>query len=368
MRKTRVLVIDDSAMVRRILTAVLSSDPAIEVVGAAPDAYVARELIKQLNPDVLTLDVEMPRMDGVTFLRNLMRLRPMPVVMVSSLTTQGAEVSLNALEVGAVDVLGKPGAGLARETEEFQQALIAKVKMAAGARVRAGIEASFPLIKPASATNDASERFPGSGLRATDKLVAIGASTGGTEAIREVLAAMPTDVPGMVIAQHIPEAFSAPFARRMNACSAITVAEARDGEIIRRGHAYIAPGNCHLLVERKSAGYVCCLSNATPENRHRPSVDVLFRSVANCAGSNAVGVLLTGMGADGAAGLLEMKNAGALTLVQDEATSVVWGMPGRAVKLGAAMQVLPLSAIASALLEAGNRHYQSCERSNASSR
>jgi len=352
-RRIRVLVIDDSALVRRMLTELLNGDPAIEVVGQAPDPFIARDKIKALNPDVLTLDVEMPKMDGVTFLSNLMRLRPMPVVMVSSLTEQGADVTLQALELGAVDFVSKPRIDLAHTLADYAEEIRAKVKMAAGVRVRARQQAPVATTLGTVPKLSADAVLAKSGprhFRTTDKLIALGASTGGTEAIREVLQAMPADAPGIVITQHIPEAFSGPFARRMNTASAMTVYEAEDGQQILPGHVYIAPGSRHLLVQRDGARYVCQLSDGPPVNRHRPSVDVLFRSMAQNVGPNAIGAILTGMGADGAEGLKEMQAAGALTIAQDEKTSVVWGMPGAAVKLGAADRVLPLEDIAAALL------------------
>jgi two-component system chemotaxis response regulator CheB len=335
----RVLVIDDSALMRQILGEFLSAEPDLEVVGAAPDPYVARDMIKQLHPDVLTLDVEMPRMDGLTFLENLMRLRPMPVVMVSSLTERGAEVTLQALELGAVDFVTKPKLDLARGMAAYAGELAAKIRAAAAARVRQRTAAPAAPALPA--------RRP---FGTTEKIIAIGASTGGTEAIRHVLERMPADAPAVLIVQHIPLAFSGPFAARMDRHSAMAVCQAEDGQQVVPGHVYIAPGDRHLLLRRNGARYVCALSEAAPENRHRPSVDVLFRSVAEQAGGNAVGALLTGMGEDGARGLLALQRAGAATLVQDEASSVVWGMPGAAVKLGAAHQVVPLPAVAERLL------------------
>ena len=352
--RVRVLIVDDSALVRRILTEVLSADPALEVVGTASDAYMARDRIKQLNPDVLTLDVEMPKMDGVTFLRNLMRLRPMPVVMVSSLTEHGAEVTLDALAVGAIDYLPKPKIDIAATLTDYADELRAKIRSAATARVR-------PYTGPAAANGGAAVA-PRLGVdavlakaparrqfRTTDRIIAIGASTGGTEAIKEVLVQLPADTPGVVITQHIPKAFSTPFARRMDACCPMTVCEAQDGQVILPGHVYIAPGDQHLLVVRDGARYVCRLDDGPPVNRHKPSVDVLFRSVAQQAGRNAIGVILTGMGKDGALGLREMREAGSPTLAQDEATSVVWGMPGEAVALGAAAEMLPLGEVAARL-------------------
>jgi two-component system chemotaxis response regulator CheB len=339
-RRVRVLVVDDSALIRQLMTELLSADPAIEVVGAAADPFIARDKIKQLNPDVLTLDVEMPRMDGLTFLQNLMRLRPMPVVMVSSLTEAGATVTLDALALGAVDFVTKPGIDVARGLAEYAGVLQAKVKEAAHARV-ARVE-----VRTA---NDAPSAMS---YRTTDRLLAIGASTGGTEAIREVLSAMPADAPAIVIAQHIPAQFSRPFAERLDKNSRMTVMEAADGQQIMPGHAYVAPGGRHLRVQRSGARWICRLGDDLPVSGHRPSVDVLFESVAAQAGRNASAALLTGMGDDGARGMLALRDAGAATLAQDQATSVVWGMPGAAVARGAAQQVVPLHDVARRLLAA----------------
>jgi len=347
-RRIRVLIVDDSALVRQLLAEMLGRDPALEVVGTASDAHIARERIKSLNPDVLTLDVEMPRMDGLTFLRNLMRLRPMPVVMVSSLTERGADVTLDALALGAVDYLPKPRVDVAATLRDYTDELIEKVKTAAACRVRALPGGAATAVESPSAAPASRARSPQ--LRTGGCVIAIGASTGGTEAIKEVLRRLPADTPPIVIAQHIPKAFSTPFARRMNECSRMTVCEAEDGQQLLAGHAYIAPGDRHLSVARNGARYVGRLDDGAPVNRHKPSVDVLFRSVAHSAGRQAVGVLLTGMGKDGAQGLLEMRAAGAGTLAQDERTSVVWGMPGEAVALGAVQQVLSIEEIAGALL------------------
>jgi two-component system, chemotaxis family, protein-glutamate methylesterase/glutaminase len=352
-KKIRVLVVDDSALVRQILVEILKRTSDIEVVGTASDPFLARERIKELNPDVLTLDVEMPRMDGLTFLANLMRLRPMPVVMVSSLTERGAETTLKALELGAVDFVSKPKVDVAGTLEEFGEEILAKIRTAAGARVvaRSGSvgtvapKHSADAIIPAS-VGAASKKM----LRTTDRIIAVGASTGGTEAIREFLMGMPADSPAIVIAQHIPAAFSLPFTRRMDSLCAMSVCEPHDGQYIMPGHVYIAPGGKHLLVERDGARYLCRLNDGPPVNRHCPSVDVLFRSVAQKVGPNAVGVILTGMGDDGARGLKEMRDAGAPTIAQDEATSVVWGMPGAAVKLGAVAEILPLNKVAAAVM------------------
>jgi two-component system chemotaxis response regulator CheB len=336
----RVLVIDDSAYVRQILTQILRADPDIDVVGSAGDAHVAREMIRRLNPDVLTLDIEMPRMDGLTFLRNLMRLRPMPVVMVSSLTERGAEVTLDALALGAVDFLPKPHTDLGVTLRDYAAELISKVKAAAHVGVRSTVAtAAAPKARPAT--------LP---ISTTNIILAIGASTGGTEAIRELLAELPPDAPGTVITQHIPKAFSAAFARRLNDSSALRVQEAEDGQQVLPGHAYVAPGDRHLRIERSGARYLCRVDHGPAVNHLRPSVDVLFQSVAQAAGARSIGVLLTGMGRDGAQGLLQMRNGGSQTIAQDEVSSVVWGMPGEAVALGAAQLVLPLSAIAVRLM------------------
>jgi two-component system, chemotaxis family, protein-glutamate methylesterase/glutaminase len=347
----KVLVVDDSALVRKLLSAMLMRAPDIKVVGTASDPYAAREKIKSLNPDVITLDVEMPRMDGITFLENLMRLRPMPVVMVSSLTQRGADVTLRALELGAIDFVAKPRIDIAGTLEDYESELIAKVRVAAQARVLPRSEKRAREIEERNSTSAVVPALSArSLLRTTDRIIAIGASTGGTEAIREVLEEMPPDAPAIVISQHIPAAFSKSFADRMNRSSPMAVCEAQDGQQILPGHVYIAPGDCHMLVERDGARYLCRLSSGPHVNRHRPSVDVMFRSVAQNVRASAVGVLLTGMGDDGARGLREMLDTGAATIAQDEASSVVWGMPGSAVKIGAALHVLPLHQVAAQVL------------------
>ncbi len=356
MNKIKVLIVDDSALVRQILTEILSSDSTIEIVGVAQDPLIAREKIKSLKPDVITLDVEMPKMDGVTFLKNLMRLHPLPVVMISSLTEKGAEITLEALEIGAVDFVAKPKLDVQEGLEDYAREIIAKVKLAAKTKVK-----SYNEAKPRSPFMDVAPKLSADAViekshnakrfKTTDKILAIGASTGGTEAIKDVLIDLPPDAPGTIISQHIPEAFSGPFANRMNNVSAMTVCEASDGQQILPGHVYIAPGNSHLMIKRSGALYICKLSDGPPVNRHRPSVDVMFRSVAQNVGPNAIGVILTGMGDDGAAGLKEMLEAGAPTMVQDEKTSVVWGMPGEAYKIGAAEEVLPLSEIAKNIIK-----------------
>lgn len=358
MAKIKVLVVDDSALIRKLMTELLNADPMIEVVGTASDPYRAREKIKKLKPDVLTLDVEMPRMDGVTFLRNLMRLHPMPVVMVSTLTEAGADVTLEALEIGAVDFVPKPKVDVVNQLDAYASEIRTKVRTAAAANMRGGKKRDF---KPAIGINANSPKhsadvvLPKAPRRlsmSTQPVIAIGASTGGTEAIKAVLSEMPADAPAVVIAQHIPAMFSAPFARRMDGASAMSVKEAEDGDELLQGHVYIAPGSHHLYIERKGMRYVCRLSDGPAVNRHKPSVDVLFRSVADNAGPHAVAALLTGMGDDGAAGLLELREAGAHTIAQDEATSVVWGMPGEAVARNAAIAVSPLGRVASQLCAA----------------
>lgn len=346
-RPVRVLVVDDSLLIRKALARALAEDPAIQVVGMAKDAYEARELIKQHEPDVITLDVEMPGMNGLTFLRNLMRLHPMPVVMVSTHTTQGAQATLEALELGAFDVVAKPTSGGGLNVQDYVQEIILKVKAAARAPVRrlaqqrlSGGMGGRPLTASSAKLADAS------------RVIAIGASTGGTEAVRIVLEGLPPEIPGVVITQHIPGSFSATFADRLNQASRLTVKEAEDGDIIKPGHAYVAPGTQHLLVVKSGGVMRCILSDAPPVSKHKPSVDVLFDSVAKACGDKAVGVLMTGMGKDGAEGLLHMRQAGAVTLIQDERTSVVWGMPGEAYRLGAAERVVPLPKMAEAILSA----------------
>lgn len=354
-KKTRVLVVDDSASMRQLLTEILNSDPEIEVVGTAPDPFVAREKIKALNPDVLTLDVEMPRMDGLAFLRNLMRLRPMPVVMCSSLTQKGAAVALDALALGAVDFVAKPTVDVLHGIKEAAHEIIAKVKMAARAQVRPLADAAvLTVAEPRGAVAAPHPRALAAQFATSDRIIAIGASTGGTEAIKDVLSRLPPDVPGIVIAQHIPPAFSGAFALRLNASSPLNVCEASDGQPILAGHAYVAPGDKHLLVVRNGARYQCRLSDGDLVNRHRPSVDVLFRSVAQSAGRNSIGVMLTGMGRDGAEAMKEMRDAGASTIAQDEASSVVWGMPGAAWQIGAVQTLHPLPRIAEQIVALAN--------------
>ncbi|MBT3348623.1 MAG: chemotaxis response regulator protein-glutamate methylesterase [Thiotrichales bacterium] len=368
----KVLIIDDSALIRKMLSEILNSDPNIEVIGSAADPYIARDKIKKLKPDLITLDVEMPKMDGITFLRNLMRLHPLPVLMVSSLTEKGAEVTLDALEAGAVDFVTKPKIDVAQTFDNYKNEIISKVKVVARANVTQLITKERPkrkksvLIDPnidpntgQSADGKVAKKHSVDVIikragnrkhfRTTDRVIAIGASTGGTEAIRVILEELPAGTPGVVITQHIPAAFSGPFAERMNSISDMNVSEAKDGQQILPGHVYISPGDKHLLVERDGARYICRLNDGELVNRHKPSVDVLFRSVAENVGPNAIGIILTGMGADGALGLAEMRNSDGDTIAQDEGSSIVWGMPGEAVKLGGAEQVLSLGTIADAL-------------------
>jgi two-component system chemotaxis response regulator CheB len=345
-QKIKVLCVDDSALIRSLMTEIINSQPDMTVVATAPDPLVARELIKQHNPDVLTLDVEMPRMDGLDFLEKLMRLRPMPVVMVSSLTERGSEITLRALELGAVDFVTKPRVGIRDGMLEYAEKLADKVRAAARARVRQAAPAQHAASAGhAGAAAQAATPAPlfNNPLVSTEKLIIVGASTGGTEAIREVLVPLPPDAPAVLIAQHMPPGFTKSFAQRLNGLCRITVKEAEHGERVLPGHAYIAPGHAHLLLARSGANYIAHLSDDPPVNRHRPSVDVLFRSAAQHAGKNAVGVILTGMGRDGAAGLLDMRKAGAYTLAQDEASCIVFGMPREAIAMGAADEIASLS-------------------------
>lgn len=359
MSKIKVLIVDDAALMRKLLTEILSSSPRIEVVGTAADPFIARDKIKQLNPDVITLDVEMPRMDGVTFLKNLMRLRPTPVVMISTLTEDGADVTLEALESGAIDYIPKPKSDFEHSLGDYAKDIIEKVIVASQVnvtKIERGIKSLERMkVKPKHSVDEILSTQSGPLVNTTDKFIAIGASTGGTEAIKEVIMALPSDVPGIVITQHIPASFSTSFARRLDEYSNLRVREARNGDQILPGHAYLAPGDQHLLVKRTGAKYICELNDGPEINRHKPSVDVLFRSVAQSAGPNALGIMLTGMGADGAQGMLEMKNAGAFNIAQDEKTSVVWGMPGAAVKLGAVQKILPLGQVAKEIISFASR-------------
>lgn len=380
--KIRVLIIDDSAVVRRMLKEFLSSDSDIEVVGTAIDPYIARQKIKKLDPTVLTLDIEMPRMDGLSFLNNLMRLRPMSVVMVSSKTKAGAETTLKALELGAVDFVFKPDAHSTYNIDEYRHEIIEKVKAAAQARIQnysnanhynlekigSGKEKTYKtsavdsgssgyIAKQAATCRRTINGFKQAGEHI--EVIAIGASTGGTEAIKYILSRLPADGPPIVVVQHIPKTFSAAFARSANNLSAKNVVEAKDSQILENGCVYISPGDRHLKLRREGKQYICTLDNGPKVNRHKPSVDILFRSVAETVGSSAIGVLLTGMGTDGAKGLLNMRNCGALTFAQDQLSSVVWGMPGEAVYLGAAQKVVSLDEVSSQIIAIGEQMIES---------
>ena len=339
--KIKVLVIDDSALIRSVLKEIINSQSDMACVGAAPDPLVARDMIKSLNPDVLTLDVEMPKMEGLDFLEKLMRLHPMPVVMVSSLTERGSEITFRALELGAIDFVTKPKLDISRGIQEYADIITDKIRAASKAKVSKKNTA-------VQKSQNADVILPSLSNRiiTTEKLIIVGASTGGTEAIKEFLIELPPDCPGILITQHMPEAFTNAFARRLDGLCKISVKEATDGERILPGHAYIAPGHSHLLLKRSGANYVTELNQGEPVNRHRPSVDVLFRSAANCAGANAIGVILTGMGKDGAAGMLEMKQKGAYNFAQNEESCVVFGMPKEAIAVGAVDEVVALSDMA----------------------
>ncbi|SCX14285.1 protein-glutamate methylesterase/protein-glutamine glutaminase [Agrobacterium rosae] len=359
-KKVRVLIVDDSASVRQTLTAVLEADPAIEVIGAASDPFAAAKKIQEDLPDVITLDVEMPRMDGITFLRKIMAQHPIPVVMCSSLTEAGSETLLQALEAGAVDIILKPRIGAADHLAESAQRICEVVKSAAHARVK-GIKTlsrhAIPNAPQAKLTADA-VLPPPSGkamARTMEMVVCVGASTGGTEALREMLERLPANSPGILIVQHMPEKFTAAFARRLNTLCDVEIKEAEDGDTVLRGHVLIAPGDKHMLLERQGARYYASVRNGPLVSRHRPSVDVLFRSAARAAGSNALGVIMTGMGDDGARGMLEMHQAGALTIAQDEASSVVFGMPKEAIAHGGVDKILPLNQIAQEILNEDRR-------------
>ena len=361
MEKTKVLVVDDSALIRKLLSQIVNAQSDMVAVGAAPDPLVARDMIKELEPDVLTLDIEMPKMDGLEFLEKLMRLRPMPVVMVSTLTERGAEATMRALELGAVDFVAKPRLDIEKGMAEYAREITDKIRIAARAKLRiarSAVTGAPPTLRNterlaqlAGAAGQPLRPAAGAGrLASTEKLILIGASTGGTEAIRELLIGMPPDSPGILITQHMPAGFTRSFAERLNKCCDLAVKEAEDGERVLPGHAYIAPGSHHLLLRKSGANYITALSDGPPVNRHRPSVEVLFKSGAEVAGPNIVGVMLTGMGKDGAQAMREMRDAGSWNLVQDEASCVVFGMPREAIAAGAASEVASLKDISGLII------------------
>jgi len=345
--RIKVLIVDDSAIVRKVLTDALSGEDDMEVVGTAPDPFIARDKILSLNPDVLTLDIEMPRMDGITFLKRLMHHHPMPVIVISSLGLASSRVALDALEAGAIDVLAKPGGP--QSVGELRLSLASRIRAAKVARLRTSVPQVVPRAASPPIRKTLSHSFPASAV------IAIGASTGGTEAIQRVLVELPENCPGIVITQHIPAVFSKSFADRLNELCAIQVREAQDGDRVEPGLALIAPGNFHMLLRRAPIGYRVEVKDGPMVCFQRPAVDVLFHSVAQVAGANATGVILTGMGSDGTQGMLAMKKAGARTIAQDEASCVVFGMPKEAIRHGAVDRVLPLSAIASAALAESRR-------------
>jgi two-component system chemotaxis response regulator CheB len=344
MKKIKVLIVDDSALIRSLMTHIINSQPDLTTVGAACDALTAREMIRTLNPDVITLDIEMPHMDGLDFLERLMRLRPTPVLMVSTFTEAGSDAALRALELGALDFIAKPKADIQRGMHLFADEIAQKIRVAAHSSVRrlpaAQLQPSA-VVLPMLANRYAS----------SEKVIFIGASTGGTEAIRNVLLQLPPDAPAIMITQHMPPGFTRHFANRLNSVCRITVKEAEQGELVLPGHAYIAPGSRHMLLERSGANYVVTLTDTNPVNRHRPSVEVLFRSAARHVGRNAVGIMLSGMGKDGASAMVEMKQMGAYNIAQNEATCVIFGMPREAIALGAVDAILPLQDIAARVME-----------------
>lgn len=362
MKKIRVVVVDDSALVRSLLAEIIGRQQDMECVGTANDPLIAREMIRDLNPDVITLDIEMPKMDGIDFLGRLMRLRPMPVVMISTLTERGAEVTMRALELGAVDFVAKPRIGLADGINELAGQIVEKIRIAAAAHVRRVAQPEVGVTASANgpSVGGKSPDLTSIGRVSTEKLICIGASTGGTEAIKEILIHMPANAPGIVITQHMPPGFTTSFAARLNGLCQITVQEAVNGARILPGHAYIAPGGKQFRIDRSGANYICIVEDGELVNRHRPSVEVLFKSAARVVGRNAFGIMLTGMGNDGAKAMKEMKDAGSYNYVQDEASCIVFGMPREAILHGAADEVLPLTRIAGALLSklsgAGDRY------------
>ncbi|HSX51206.1 MAG TPA: chemotaxis response regulator protein-glutamate methylesterase [Cellvibrio sp.] len=340
----KVLVVDDSALVRSLLAEIIRAESDLVLVGAAPDAYVARDMVNQFSPDVITLDIEMPRMDGLSFLEKLMAARPTPVVMISTLTEEGAEATLRALELGALDYIPKPKLGVSSGIREYAELIVERIRAAAGAKVK-------PLVQKNRSVISGEQKIQGvTKLQSTEKIIAIGASTGGTEAIKDLLIQLPSGVPGIVITQHMPAGFTRTYAERLNKCTRLHVVEAKGGERILPGHAFLAPGGHHLVVARSGADYIVKLSDAEPVHRHRPAVDVMMESVAHIGGKNVVGVLLTGMGKDGARGMLAIRNQGGYTFAQDEASCVVYGMPKEAVLCGGVDQTVELDKMGAAIL------------------
>jgi two-component system chemotaxis response regulator CheB len=341
----KVLVVDDSALVRSLLAEIIRSMPDMVLVGAAPDAYVARDMVNEFAPDVITLDIEMPRMDGLSFLEKLMGARPTPVVMISTLAEEGAEATLRALELGAVDYIPKPKLGVSSGIREYADLIVEKLRAAASVKVK-------PLVKSNRTVIAGTEKIPlTSKLMGTEKIIAIGASTGGTEAIKDLLVQLPAAVPGIVMTQHMPPGFTRTYAERLNRLTRLHVVEAKGGERILPGHAFLAPGGFHMLVERSGADYILKLSEGEPVHRHRPAVDVMMQSAALAGGKNVLGILLTGMGKDGAKGMLDIRNSGGYTFAQDEASCVVYGMPKEAVLCGAVDETVELDKMGAALLE-----------------
>jgi two-component system chemotaxis response regulator CheB len=341
----KVLVVDDSALVRSLLAEIIRSMPDMVLVGAAPDAYVARDMVNEFAPDVITLDIEMPRMDGLSFLEKLMGARPTPVVMISTLAEEGAEATLRALELGAVDYIPKPKLGVSSGIREYADLIVEKLRAAASVKVK-------PLVKSNRTVMAGTEKIPlTSKLMGTEKIIAIGASTGGTEAIKDLLVQLPAAVPGIVMTQHMPPGFTRTYAERLNRLTRLHVVEAKGGERILPGHAFLAPGGFHMLVERSGADYILKLSEGEPVHRHRPAVDVMMQSAALAGGKNVLGILLTGMGKDGAKGMLDIRNSGGYTFAQDEASCVVYGMPKEAVLCGAVDETVELDKMGAALLE-----------------
>jgi len=357
MKKIRLLIVDDSALIRTMLTKIFDASEDIEVVGTAADPIIAREKIKKLHPDVLTLDIEMPRMDGLTFLRNLMRLRPMPVVMISTLTEKGAEVTLEALQIGAIDFIAKPKVDVSNTLQVYADDLVEKVKAAAAANIQSDVQTPKRSAAIAQSTKSISvdsiiqPAIVNIRFAKTEKIIALGSSTGGTEAVKELVKGLPATTPAILISQHLPAAFSASFVKHVDEVTEMHAFIAEDGQEIVAGNIYISPGDRHILLKRQGNKYFCKLSDGPLVNRHKPSVEVMFRSFAQVAGSNALGVMLTGMGADGAVAMKEMFDAGAINLIQDEESSVVWGMPGAAFREGAAHYVLPLDKIAAQITQ-----------------